>query len=172
MAKGRRPKPTYLKIIDGNPGKRAIGEAEPQPRMPQTRSPRAPRHLDEHARNEWARVVPELVRMGLYTVVDQAALEAYCSCYSQWRRACDEIDKAGETYETVGKSGGVMWRARPQVAIANEALRQMRAFAAEFGLTPAARVRLRGAAQGELPLDGGDRKSAGAGAGWGSYPAQ
>ena len=31
MPRGRRPKPTHLKLIEGNPGKRPIDGAEPQP---------------------------------------------------------------------------------------------------------------------------------------------
>ena len=32
MPAGRKPKPTRLKLIDGNPGKRAINKNEPAPK--------------------------------------------------------------------------------------------------------------------------------------------
>lgn len=166
MAKGRKPKPSWMKVIDGNPGKRDIPEAEPEPFRP-AKAPRAPSHLDKMAQAEWRRVVPELMRLGLFTVVDGAMLEAYCASYSTWRKACDTLEELGDVYESVGKNGNRMWRARPEVAIANEALRQMRAFASEFGLSPVARVRLQGHAQADL--FGQQGQEGGQAAGWGGF---
>ena len=80
--KGRKPKPPRLKVIEGNPGKRGMEKAIPEPESVMTK---APAHLDVIAKGEWNRVVPELVRWGLFTKLDKAALEAYCVAYSQWR---------------------------------------------------------------------------------------
>ena len=46
---GRKPKPTRLKIIQGNPGKRPLNKNEPQP---ERRLMRAPSHLSEEAKKE------------------------------------------------------------------------------------------------------------------------
>lgn len=47
---GRKPKPTKLKILEGNPGKQRLPKGEP---MPDTEMPEAPEHLDKYAREEW-----------------------------------------------------------------------------------------------------------------------
>jgi phage terminase small subunit len=62
----------------------------------------------------------------------------------------EALEKVGEdTYETAGKNGR-MFRARPEVGIANEAIRTMTRVGSEFGFSPAARLRLRGVDQGDL----------------------
>ena len=48
--RGRRPKPTHLKLITGNPGKRAINLREPKP-VP--KMPEPPTALSAEARQEW-----------------------------------------------------------------------------------------------------------------------
>ena len=97
-----------------------------------------PRWLNKSAREEWLRVMPELHRLGLLTVVDETALACYCQAYSRPRKAEAVIAKHGMTFKT--RNGFV--QKRPEVTIAREAMQLMKAFAAEFGLTPAARTRL------------------------------
>lgn len=84
-------------------------------------------------------MAPELHRLGLLTVVDMAALAAYCDAYSTWRQATRALQKHGLT-ETSARSR--MARARPEVAIRTQALATLRAFCTEFGMTPSARSRM------------------------------
>lgn len=51
--RGRPPKPTHLKLIEGNPGKRRINTAEP--RSAPLRGP--PRHLTPAQRTAWREIV-------------------------------------------------------------------------------------------------------------------
>ena len=132
---GRRPKPTALKELQGNPGKRAINRNEPKP----TGVPRCPSHLDSEAKKEWARISKELVAIGLLTSVDRAALAAYCSSYSRWAAAEEQIQKFGTVIKSP-KSGYPVQN--PYVGVANTALDHMRKFGVEFGMTPASRTRL------------------------------
>jgi len=132
---GPSPKPTNLKRLAGNPGKRPLNESEPQFTAD---SGYCPRWLPETARAEWRRVVPELAAVGLLTVVDRAALEAYCVAYARWQAAELVLTECGLTFET--ESHYVMQR--PEVAIANNAAKQMRAFMVEFGMTPSSRARV------------------------------
>jgi P27 family predicted phage terminase small subunit len=134
---GRTPKPTALKLLQGNPGKRAINKAEPQPTKLSTNL-RPPAWLDPVAADRWRKLVPELRALGLLTVVDIDSLEAYCKAYSRWREAEEFLDDSGMTTRT--ESG--YSQQRPQVAIARGYAEQMRKFASEFGLTPASRSRL------------------------------
>jgi len=144
--RGRKPKPSHLKLVQGDPGKRGVAGTEPKPEV-KTIAP--PAWLPDPAKTEWRRIMPELVRWGLMTVLDVGALAGYCAAYAQFRKAQMAINKKGAIYESQSRLGK-MFRVRPEITVMNEALRQMRGFAAEFGLTPAARVRLKGAAQGDL----------------------
>ena len=84
-----------------------------------------------------------------------ATCEAFCATYDTWRRAKAIIQKEGFTYKTAGG----LERKRPEVGIAEAALRELRHYAGEFGLTPASRGRVAHAMmQGQLPL--GDRPQA------------
>src|SRR5262245_31110780 len=95
---GPPPKPTKLKLLEGNPGKRRLNRQEPDPPPLVDLAP--PDHLDAIACDEWARVVPELTRVKLLTVVDRAALAAYCALYSRWVTAERLIAASGLTYQT------------------------------------------------------------------------
>jgi P27 family predicted phage terminase small subunit len=132
---GRRPKPTALKELQGNPGKRALNKHEPKPGG----IPKCPVHLDKDAKREWKRISVELIALGLLTSVDMAALAAYCSAYSRWAAAEKNIQKFGMVIRSK-KSGEPV--KNPYVLIADAALDHLRKFGTEFGLTPASRSRL------------------------------
>ena len=62
MAKrGRTPKPTALKKLEGNPGKRPLNELEPMPRVSMLR---CPNWLEPEAKKEWRRLAPVLIDAG------------------------------------------------------------------------------------------------------------
>ncbi|MCH4024097.1 MAG: phage terminase small subunit P27 family [Acetobacter sp.] len=145
--KGRKPKPPRLQIVGGNAGKRAIREDEV--RIPSEYAP-APEYMDAYAREAWEKLVPVLVKNGLFTVLDHHALEQYCQTYGRWRRAEEILAEEGsDTYETHGKQG-TMKRALPEVAIIAESIRLMRSVGSEFGLSPVARLRLGDVGQGDM----------------------
>jgi P27 family predicted phage terminase small subunit len=80
MKPGRKPLPSYLKAITGNPGRRPLNQHEPQPAHG---IPIAPLHLSGGARRAWSRLANELNRMGVLTVADQWALEQLAENYSE-----------------------------------------------------------------------------------------
>lgn len=132
---GRKPKPTHLKVLEGNPGKRPLPRSEPKPRpVP----PKRPAWLTGEGRREWERVVPELSRLGLLTIVDGAALAGYCQSWADYVETTRFLKKRGRTFET--PNGYV--QQRPEVSIAQKSLQLVRAFCAEFGLTPSSRGRM------------------------------
>lgn len=119
----------------GNPGHRPLNRSEPKPGGVAT----CPRELDDEAKKEWKRVASELQSQGMLTVVDRAALAAYCVCYSRWRDSERQLELTGTVVRSP-KSGYPIQN--PYVGIANTALDQMRKFLIEFGMTPASRSRL------------------------------
>src|SRR5690349_7620654 len=90
--RGRRPKPTRLKVLTGNPGKRPLNAAEltPEPAIPD-----CPAELGPVARREWDRLVVELASLRLLTNLDRAALAAYCGSYALWAESMEAIQKYG-----------------------------------------------------------------------------
>ncbi len=136
--RGPKPQPTAQKRLRGNPGKRALNTREPTPELA---IPSCPDWLNSDARAEWDRIVPELAAMNLLTRVDRAALACYCQAWSTFKLAQGELDKYGLTMMTGGENGFEMQR--PEVAIANKAMQQIKAFAAEFGFTPSARTSIK-----------------------------
>jgi P27 family predicted phage terminase small subunit len=144
--RGRKPKPTKLKELAGNPGGRPLNSHEPQPPVP-NRAPYVPRYLNEDGRKEWRRVVGILIDLGLYTVLDHTALAMYCQVYGRWVQI--ERELADEDLVLVGSEGG--FYQNPKLHVANKAWEQMRKILAEFGLTPSSRSR--------LELKGGDEPS-------------
>jgi P27 family predicted phage terminase small subunit len=131
---GRRPKPTALKELQGNPGKRALNKNEPKP----TGIPTCPSHLDRIAKAEWKRVSYELLSVGLLTVVDRSALGAYCAAFARWVKAEKEL----QNKPAVVKAPSGYPMPNPYIGIANSALDLMRKFLTEFGMTPASRSRI------------------------------
>lgn len=135
MGRGRKPKPTHLKLLQGNPGKRPVNKREPKPRPI---APSCPSWLSAEAKKEWAVIAPELERLGLLTIIDGSALAGYCQSYARWKQAERVLDKDGFTRET--ESGFL--QQRPEVSIAQKSLGLVAKFLVEFGMTPSSRARL------------------------------
>ena len=138
--RGPPPKPTRLKMLQGNPGKRPINKREPKPRSD---TPRCPNWITPGAKTVWRRMVPELKRMGLLTFVDGDALVAYCQTFARWKAAEEFLAKHGEVYPLRDDQGKVKYmQAFPQVSIARSLLQLLKTYQQEFGLTPSARSRI------------------------------
>jgi P27 family predicted phage terminase small subunit len=133
---GRKPKPTNLKILEGNPGRRPLNKREPQPKRP-TKTPRAPQHLSKEAQKEWRRVI-KLLTTGIVTELDLTAVEAYCTCYAQWVEANGYVQEKGAIVKT--KNGNPIQN--PFLSVANRAMKEMRVWMAELGMTPSSRSRV------------------------------
>jgi P27 family predicted phage terminase small subunit len=133
--KGRKPKPSALKALAGNPGKREPNANEP---VPPEGVPDPPDHLDEQALAEWRRITALLADMHLLTRADATALALYCQTYSRWRHA--ELRIAEKGLVMVTEAGYPIQS--PYLAIANKAIGQLQKLLASFGLTPADRPRV------------------------------
>ncbi len=148
--RGPPPKPTALKLLAGNPGKRPLNTREPRPAKT---APRCPGWLGAEAKAVWKRLVPDLRRMGVLTVVDGEALASFCQTYVRWREAEDFLDKHGSVYPIRDERGQVRCMQQfPQVSIARNLILILKSFYGEFGMTPAARTRI------ELPWNPVERE--------------
>ena len=117
--RGFPPAPTALKILRGNPGRRPLNDKEPKPEVG---APDRPEILDPEARKEWARLTPELVRLGMVTPIDRMALTVLCMAWSEY---CESRQPgAGKKFRSA-------------------AFTQLVRILVEFGLTPASRSRIK-----------------------------
>lgn len=143
--RGRRPKPTRIKALAGNPGKRPLNPHEPRP---EPALPDCPAVLSPLARLEWERLSGELAKLNLITHLDRGALATYCGAYALWAEAMEQIQK----YGTIVKSPTGYPIQSPYLAIANRQAEIMIRVAAEFGFTPASRSRILAPPSDRLPL--------------------
>ncbi len=135
MRRGPKPAPTVLRRLRGNPGKRAYNHYEP---MPPDDLPTCPEHLNSAARKEWDRLAGVLHEMGVVTVVDRAALAAFCLCYGRWVEAEEKL----QTTPMLLKTATGYVQQSPWLSIANKQLELMGRYMGELGITPAARTRV------------------------------
>jgi P27 family predicted phage terminase small subunit len=134
--RGRKPKPTELKRLAGNPGKRALNDAEPRPRVV---LPRPPSLLSDEEKVKWKSLVRDLYPLGLVTILDIDQLSTYCVLWVRWVKAEKLIREKGEIIKTA--AGNIIQN--PYLSIANRALDQLNKLGAEFGMTPSARSRVK-----------------------------
>ena len=149
---GPTRKPTHLKLITGNPGRRPLNKNEPNPTPG---IPSVPAHLSDEAKVEWGRIASQLNDIGLLTQVDRAALAAYCQAWADWVEAEEQLRRYGKVVKSPVKtvtrrsggaevtetSGGFPMQS-PFLPIRNRALEIMHKFLTEYGMTPAARSRI------------------------------
>lgn len=130
----RATAPASLRLIGGTGKGKDSGGRKVTPPPPFKRVPPAPPDwLSAEAAAEWGRVVPELTRLDILKPVDRAALVAYCETWATFVEANRIVSEEGMTIEA--KQGTL---AHPAVAIARNAGRELRTWAGQFGLTPAA----------------------------------
>lgn len=139
--RGRKPEPTQLKILRGNPGCRPINKAEPQP---PTDGVVMPSHLGAVAVGKWNELLPLLQAVRVMTRADIEALARYCDTYEWWLATRAKLKAEGDTYPILNDKGDVKYIAqRPEVSIANKLATQLRQLESDFGLSPAARTSLK-----------------------------
>ena len=134
--RGRKPKPTALKLLHGNPGQRRLNAAEP---IHPILAPDCPDALrDPIARAEWDRIAPMLIAQGQVMTVDRATLIGYCHKYGQWQAL--EIEAAKHPFIVKSPAGHPIQN--PALNLANKAFHLMLKAAVELGITPSARSRI------------------------------
>jgi P27 family predicted phage terminase small subunit len=163
--RGPAPKPTALRILEGNRSKSPLNAREPQF---DSQIPICPPHLDAQAKKEWARLAPALVQVKILTEVDYMALGNLCQAYSTMAQAQKLLNKQGILLEQKIKtpkdqgidelvdgkkpkkkpgrpkresSGGIFYQ-NPLLTVVNRQAEIIVKYCREFGLTPSSRSRL------------------------------
>jgi phage terminase small subunit len=114
--RGRHPKPTALKVLQGNPGKRALPKDEPTPTGKATK----PKWLKANKGGRvWDEYAPIVDAMGLLTDADTETFARWCVLAAEFRKNTDDFTPAK--------------------------MARMDSLEQRFGLDPSARARLGGA---------------------------
>lgn len=133
--RGRPPKPTNLKILEGNPGKRRLNTNEPKPL---SIAPTRPEWLAPEAKRMWSYLAPKLTALGLLTEVDRLDFAMLCQHWADYVDAVKDLRENGwsfstdKGYEGPRSSVGKMHKASEKIAM----------LGAKFGLSPSDRARL------------------------------
>ena len=136
--KGRKPKPTKLHVIHGNPSKKQINYDEPEPEP--VENPSAPKHLDKIGASLWRSLSRELSILGILGRIDLKALERYCECYSGSRQAQEDRKKHGVTVWDGDKPITAPW-VRTYIALSAE-MRQIESSIGMGGAANRAKVKV------------------------------
>ncbi len=131
----RKPKPTYLKILDGEKNKDRINPNEIKPKI---QIPTCPSHLNAIAKKEWGIISKLLFDLGALSNIDRAALAVYCVLYARWVNAEKVLNRTSDIIKT--KDGNLIQN--PALAISNKAVTLMYKYLIEFGMTPSSRTRV------------------------------
>lgn len=151
----RPPKPTALKLITGNPGKRATNANEPEPDLLVDLTP--PAHLPPAVAEVWAEMAPKLRRTKVLTEVDTYLLEMTCERVAQFRLSMAKTAD-GKVLQRNEETGSVSLS--PWEIIKSMSLKTGLALLKEWGATPAARSRVMIDPQQDLFADAADSPAA------------
>lgn len=156
---GPPPKPTALKLLEGNPGRRPLNTKEPQYEL--TKEP--PDFLTDEGLVVWNQFSEQLKNTGVLTKVDVNAFGRYCDAFAVWLKLQAFVKKNGTTYPVFDyerivhhdtqPDGSVKERVeRKKIIVGAQAYPQAKQYISvselllklesQFGLTPASRSKV------------------------------
>lgn len=139
MVRGRKPTPVALKLVSGNPGKRALPSPTKIPKRQAGRPKDAvaiPSTLDTAEKRIWRRIV-KAAPFGVLTRADEEILTAYTYARRTFDIAVAKLKDDGHWREY-----GREIRAHPAIKVKNDASDRMAKLASDLGFSPTARARL------------------------------
>lgn len=138
MADKYHPLPTREHVLRGNPSKKKLEPEKEPDAILLTELPEPAAYLTEYALKEWHRTGRILVMNRLLNEGDLPVFEAYCMNVDLLIRSSLDMQKNGLTI--LGQRGRIK---NPSVVSFGQATTAIRGFAAEFGLSPSARSRIK-----------------------------
>ena len=138
---GRRPQPTALKVLRGNPGKARLNAAEP---VVPAGEVGVPATISRGGRRVWDRLAPIAIAMRTLTVADVEAFKTLCELQASLDLAAAAKDEPGFLAFVVGDDGD-----GPPTCVLHAALSLelriapiVRPYYEKFGLEPVGRARI------------------------------
>lgn len=136
------PKPTALKLLEGNAGKRQLPKHEPRLAVG---APECPEWVTGSARAHWSDIAQQLKLMGVATSADKYALGLMVDALGDYIAAKKTLEEQGDTFTSEKGYVGV----HPCVAIRTNAWERILKALREFGLTPSSRTRVASMGEGK-----------------------
>jgi P27 family predicted phage terminase small subunit len=133
--RGRKPTPTHLKLLEGNPGKRAINHLEP---VPEGDLFDAPEWLSDAQKQGWAYVIAN-APAGLLKRLDRSMLTLWVVAEERHRDAAEQVSKHGSIVRARGSNEPVQ---NPYLAVMNRQAALMVKVASDLGFSPSSRTRI------------------------------
>lgn len=133
MTRGRKPKPTHLKVIEGNPGKTSISKKKRY--VPE--GFRVPSDLSLQEKKYWKQLV-KIASHGLLRACDAQALKRYVVALCIYDRAKSDLEKSSLLVRS--KNGTPIHN--PLLGMLNRQTDILMKLESEFGFTPVSRSRL------------------------------
>lgn len=135
MTRGRKPKPTHLKLVNGNPGKRPLNTSEP---VAEGDLETAPDWMTESQKAGWAYAIKH-APIGVLKRIDRAVLAIWVVAEDLHREATLKVSQFGMLTKAPKTDLPMQ---SPYLPIINRQAEIMLRAAAELGFTPSARTRL------------------------------
>jgi P27 family predicted phage terminase small subunit len=139
---GRRPQPTALKVLRGNPSKTKLNEHEPKPPQGEVK---APNGLTKAAKRVWRELAPICLAMGTLTPADVRPFATLCELQATLLTASAEKDTDG--FRVLGPLG-----AHAAIRLERETAQAIRPYYALFGLEPISRARIHVPQKPDVPV--------------------
>lgn len=133
--RGRKPTPTVLRVLRGNPSRRPINALEPKHGVLSTDCPEE--LADPEARREWDRTIVPTIRLGQVTAADRAFAIAHCELWATWRSQMADAARHPHVVAVGDKP-----TPNPARGMANKTLLLLAKIDAELGLSPTSRSRV------------------------------
>ena len=137
--RGPPPKPTALRIAEGNRSRRPLNEAEPTP----TGEAACPAWLSPDAKKVWHQVAPICEKMGTLKDADVSLFAAFCDSVATFRFCHEALAKLGRIQQVINRrTRDCVDEPRPEVKMLEDSKKIMLQIGARFGLTPSDRSRI------------------------------
>ena len=141
---GRRREPAQSKVIKGN----FRGDRHKHGPVVEIQSPPCPTWLPKSAKKYWKDIAPQLVNAGLIGIVDSAAFIAHCDSVGKFEEVTKKLKKLEDMIDETPQKYQVQ---SVLFTIRNKLWDQVMKSASEFGLSPAARSKVKDSNQQQLP---------------------
>ena len=160
MKPGRKPTPTALKVLRGNPGHRPLNQDEPEPDVYSViPSPPEWAGLSEKATELWNDVAMVLVKMRVFTEADRFLLFRYCDLWDSWLKSRDECKRFGHdniyTEPDPANPGEMRIKHTQPHAWSSryvQICKMMQSIESELGLSPSSRSQVKAGPQKDQPV--------------------
>ncbi len=134
--RGRKPKPTWLKVVEGNPGKRPLNADEP---VASGELDGPPEWLSKTQREVWEEAIRN-APPGLLRGIDQSVFLVWVVAKDLHRDASEKIAKYGAVIKSPVTQTAMQ---SPFVSVLNRQAQIMLKAAAEMGFSPSSRSRVK-----------------------------